>query len=188
MRQIILLQLYLQFFKIGALAFGGGYAVLPLIQEFVVLEKGWLTMTEFTDLVSISQMTPGPIAINSATFVGSTIAGVPGSIAATLGATTPQFILMMILGYFLFSKNKKFKILDFILNGIRPGVIGLILIAAISMAYNSLFPEGTIALSAINPVAGICFVIGLILYAKNMDLLKLIGLGAVMGVILTTLL
>ena len=75
---MIYLKLFLSFLQIGLFSFGGGYAAMPLIQEQVVTQHGWLTMTEFTDLITISQMTPGPIAINAATFVGSKIAGVPG--------------------------------------------------------------------------------------------------------------
>ena len=180
-----LISLYLYFFKIGALAFGGGYAILPLIQQYIVDGEGWLTMTEFTDLVSISQMTPGPIAMNAATFVGAKVAGIPGSMVATIGVASPQLIIMMILGYFLFSKKKKIKILDQLLKGIKPGVIGLILIAAISMFQNSLFPQGYI-LESIQIPAAICFIIGLVAYYKKVNLIKLIGLGAVLGIIITS--
>lgn len=140
-------------------------------------------MSEFTDLVSISQMTPGPIAINSATFVGTKIHGLAGAIIATLGAVTPQFILMMVLGYFLFTKNRHFTILDKILNGIRPGVVGLILIAAISMTESSLFPNGFH--KGIEIIPAITFVIGCIAYARKTDLIKLIGVGALCGVVLS---
>lgn len=182
-----LLVLYLQFLKIGALAFGGGYAVLPLIQQYIVEEEAWITMTEFTDLVSISQMTPGPIAMNSATFVGSKVAGIPGSVVATLGVATPQLILMMLLGYFLFSKERKFRILNLLLTGIRPGIVGLILIAALSMMKNSIFPH-ELSINTAQPVAGICFVLGLIAYGKKVNLIHLIGVGAVLGILLTFIL
>ena len=80
---MIYFQLFLSFFQIGLLSFGGGYAAMPLIQGQVVQGHGWLSMSEFTDLITISQMTPGPIAVNSATFVGIKIAGIPGALAAT---------------------------------------------------------------------------------------------------------
>lgn len=178
------LQLYLTFCLIGATAFGGGYAVLPLIQEYVVEANGWMNMTEFVDLVSISQMTPGPIAINSATFVGTKIAGLPGAILATLGAITPQTILMLGLGYFLFVREQKFLFLDKILMALRPGIVGLILIAALSMMASSLF-DGAIGLGSINPVALVTFVIGAILFAKKVDIIKIIGVGALLGLVLT---
>lgn len=179
----MILKLYLIFLKIGMMAFGGGYAVIPLINEFVVKENGWMTPQEFLDLISISQMTPGPIAINSATFVGQKVGGIVGSIFATAGVVTFQFILMMILGYFLFSKNKTFKLLDWMLNGIKAGVVSLILITAISLFFESVFPNG-ISLAKISIPAAVCFVLGLVFYYKKFDLLKLIGMGAVLGIVL----
>lgn len=178
---ILLLELYLTFFKIGALAFGGGYATIPLIERYVVNENSWLAMEEFLDLISISQMTPGPIAVNSATFVGQKVGGIVGSIVATLGVVTPQFILMMFLGYFLFAKGKKFKALDWILNGIKAGVASLILITALELIQTSIFPEGILNIKI---VPAITFVIGFILYIKKIDVLKLIAIGAIMGIAL----
>ena len=94
---MIYLQLFLSFLQIGLFSFGGGYAAMPLIQDQVVTAHGWLSMPEFTDLITISQMTPGPIAINSATFVGMKIAGVPGAIAATVGCVFPSCIIVTLL-------------------------------------------------------------------------------------------
>lgn len=181
----ILIELYLTFFQIGATAFGGGYAVLPLIDSFVVKEKGWLSIVEMTDVVSISNMTPGPIAINAATFVGTKLAGLPGSIAATMGVASPSFILMMILGYFLFSSNRKLAFIDKILLMLKPAIVGLIGIAAINMTRNSIFADGIIAMSNFNIVAFICFIVGLVLYMRQMNLTKLIGLGAALGIVLS---
>lgn len=177
----LMFELYLTFFKIGALAFGGGYATIPLIERYVVNENGWLIMEEFIDLISISQMTPGPIAVNAATFVGQKVGGFIGAVVATLGVITPQFILMMFLGYFLFSKGKKFKALDWILNGIKAGVVSLILITAIELLQTSVFPNG---ISAFKLVPAITFVIGFILYVKKVDMLKIIGISAVCGLAL----
>ncbi|MBP2024495.1 chromate transporter [Peptoniphilus stercorisuis] len=177
----LMVQLYFTFLKIGALAFGGGYATIPLIERYVVNENGWLIMEEFIDLISISQMTPGPIAVNAATFVGQKVGGFVGAVIATLGVITPQFILMMILGYFLFSKGKKFKALDWILNGIKAGVVSLILITAIELFVTSLFPEG---INAFKIVPAITFIVGFILYIKKIDMLKIIGISALCGIIL----
>lgn len=181
----VLLELYLTFFQIGATAFGGGYAVLPLIDSFVVREKQWLTIVEMTDVVSISNMTPGPIAINAATFVGTKIAGLPGSIAATMGVVTPSFLLMMILGYMLFSSKKKLTFIDKILLMLKPAIVGLIGIAAINMTRNSIFADGVLAISNINIVTLICFAIGLVLYLRQFNLTKLIALGATLGIVLS---
>lgn len=182
-----LLSLYLAFLQVGAFAFGGGYAILPMIHKVIVEQYGWLTVQEMTDITAISQMTPGPISINSATFVGTKLAGLPGAVIATMGSVTPQFILMMILGHFYFS-NRKFTFMDKILRGIKPGIVGLILIAAISMTRESLFTGGVVALDQLNIIALICFAVGLILYIKKVDLIKLIFLGAVMGILLSLIL
>ncbi|SDI16867.1 chromate transporter [Proteiniclasticum ruminis] len=178
---MVLLELYFVFLQIGAFAFGGGYAVLPLIQRFVVEERGWMSIKEMTDLVSLSQMTPGPIAINSATFVGTKVAGVPGAIVATLANVTPQFILMMILAYFIF-RDKKIGFLDKMLKGLKPGIVGLIAIAAISMMESSLF-EGAVSVSNISVVAVAAFIIGFFLkLSKRFDLIVLIVIGAFIGI------
>lgn len=180
---MILLELFLVFVQIGAFAFGGGYAVLPLIQRFVVEERGWLSMKEMTDLVSISQMTPGPIAINSATFVGTKVAGIPGAIVATMGNVLPQFILMMILAYFIF-RDKKIAFLDKMLKGLKPGIVGLIAIAAISMFQNSLFDNGMMTLAALSPVAAVAFVVGFGLrLSQRFDMIQLIIMGALLGIV-----
>ena len=176
-----MLNLFLIFFKIGCFAFGGGYAVIPLISKYVVEENAWISTREFIDLISISQMTPGPIAINSATFVGQSVSGIIGSIVATAGLVLPQFILMMILGYFLFSKNKKFKIMDYSLLGIKAGVVSLIFITTLKLFQSSVFPEG-FKLDGMSLAALISFVLGFLLYLKKIDLFKLIGLGAVVGI------
>ena len=94
---MIYLQLFLSFLQIGALSFGGGYAAMPLIQAQIVTEHQWLSMSEFTDLVTIAEMTPGPIAVNSATFVGTKIAGVPGALVATAGCILPACILVTLI-------------------------------------------------------------------------------------------
>ena len=182
----ILVELFLQFLIIGATAFGGGYAILPLISNFVVNEKGWLSIGEMTDLVSISNMTPGPIAINSATFVGTKMKGIVGSIFATMGFVTPSLILMGFLGYLLFSSGKKITILDKMLKAIRPAIVGLIAIASIDMIKNAIFVDNISPESfTVNKVPLICFFVGLVLYWKKFDLIKLIILGGAMGIVLS---
>lgn len=171
--------LYLTFLKIGAFAFGGGYAVLPLIQKYVVNDMSWLTIAELTDLVSLSQITPGPIAINAATFIGIKVAGIPGALVATAAEVTPSCILMLVLGYFLF-KGRKIKAMDNILKGLKPAIPGLIMIAAIDMFTSSVFsPEG------IKYVGLVGFVVGGILFlSKRVDIIKIIVISASLGVLL----
>ena len=111
---MIYLKLFISFLKIGAFSFGGGYAAMPIIQSEVVDTYNWLTLEEFTDLITISQMTPGPIAVNSATFVGIRIGGIPGAIVATLGCILPSSILLIFLSW-MYMKYKKLTILQTIL-------------------------------------------------------------------------
>ena len=99
-------QLFLSFLQIGALSFGGGYAAMPLIEAQIVTSHGWLTTTEFADLVTIAEMTPGPIAINAATVVGTKIGGIPGALAATAGCILPACVLVtLIAGLYLKYRN-----------------------------------------------------------------------------------
>ena len=177
--------LYLVFLQIGAFAFGGGYAVLPLISQYVVQDRGWLTTAGLTDLVSLSQMTPGPIAINAATFIGTKVAGLPGAIVATLGNVTPQFLLMMVLGYFLFTRHQEMPWLERILKGLKPAIVSLVGIATIDMMRVSLFigEGGQISALRIGGVVG--FAIGFLLYRKKRFGVIGIVLGsAVSGVML----
>ena len=130
--KIIYLKLFISFLKIGAFSFGGGYAALPLIQSEVVETHHWLNISEFNDLITISQMTPGPIAINSATFVGIRIAGIKGAIVATLGCIMPSFILVTVIAR-VYMKYKKLSILQSILDILRPAVVAMIAISGIKI-------------------------------------------------------
>ena len=128
---MLYLQLFYTFFKIGLFGFGGGYAMLSMIQGEVVTRYGWLTSQEFTDIVAISQMTPGPIGINSATYVGFTATGsVWGSIIATLAVVLPSFILMLAISKF-FLKYQKLPVVEAVFSGLRPAVVGLLASAAL---------------------------------------------------------
>ena len=135
---MLFLHLFYTFFKIGLFGFGGGYAMLSMIQGEVVTRYGWLTPQEFTDIVAISQMTPGPIGINSATYVGySTIAeqygksmGVLGSCVDTFAVVLPSFILMLTISKF-FLKYQKHPAVEAVFSGLRPAVVGLLASAAL---------------------------------------------------------
>ena len=128
---MLYLQLFYTFFKIGLFGFGGGYAMLSMIQGEVVTRYGWLTSQEFTDIVAISQMTPGPIGINSATYVGFTATGsVWGSIIATLAVVLPSFIFMLAISKF-FLKYQKHPVVEAVFSGLRPAVVGLLASAAL---------------------------------------------------------
>lgn len=132
----LLMELFLSFFKIGLFSFGGGYAMLPLIKEEVILKHGWLSNAEFIDILAISEMTPGPVAINSATFLGYRVCGVLGSIVATLAVVLPSFIVMSIILHFI-NKFKDSPYVDYFFVGIRPIVLGLIGAAAVTVAMDA---------------------------------------------------
>lgn len=138
---MIYLQLFLSFLQIGLFSFGGGYAAMPLIQGQVVTLHGWLTMSEFTDLITISQMTPGPIAVNSATFVGLKIAGIPGAVVATAGCILPSCIIVTILAK-LYLKYRKMDLLQGVLRSLRPAVVAMIASAGILILKNAFWENG----------------------------------------------
>ena len=127
-----LLELFWSFFQVGLFSFGGGYAAMPLIQQQVVDGHGWLNMTEFADIITISQMTPGPIAINSATFVGMRIAGIPGALVATLGCVLPSCAVALLLAR-LYLKYRQLDLIHGALTGLRPAVIALIASAGVTI-------------------------------------------------------
>lgn len=129
---IELVQLFTSFFKLGAFSFGGGYAMIPLIESEIINKYGWITNAEFVDIVAISEMTPGPIAINAATFLGYRVKGVLGSAVATLAVVLPSFFVMSLLIYIL-RKYEDSKYIDWALKGVRPIVLGLIASAAITI-------------------------------------------------------
>ncbi|MCD5410868.1 MAG: chromate transporter [Clostridiales bacterium] len=126
------LNLFFVFFRIGAFTFGGGYAMIPLIEREIVFVYQWLTQEQFIDIFAISQMSPGPISINAATFVGYRFSGVLGALFATFGVVLPSFILVTNLAKVI-QRNKNSLYLKGIFAGIRPAVIGLISAACLSM-------------------------------------------------------
>lgn len=134
---MIYLQLFLTFLKIGAVSFGGGYGMIPLMRE-EVLANGWLTEDAFMNFIAVSESTPGPIAVNMATFVGSSQGGILGSFLATLGVVLPAFIIILIVSAVL--KNiLKYAGVQAVLGGIRPAVVGLILATSITMIISTIF-------------------------------------------------
>ena len=131
------LALFLTFLQVGAVSFGGGYAMISLIREKVLMH-GWLTEEELLNMIAVSESTPGPIAVNMATFVGSTQGGLLGSLIATLGVVLPSFIIILIIAA-LIRNFLKYKGVQAFLGGIRPCVVGLILATALTMLMSTLF-------------------------------------------------
>ena len=135
---MLMLELFFSFFQIGLFSIGGGYAAMPLIQNQVVQLHSWLSMGEFADLVTIAEMTPGPIAINSATFVGNRVAGIPGALVATLGCVLPSSIIVIALAWFYF-KYRNLTVVGGVLSGLRPAVVAMIASAGLSILLLNIF-------------------------------------------------
>ena len=134
---MIYLRLFLNFLMIGALSFGGGYGMVSLVRE-KVLSNGWLTENEFLNFIAVSESTPGPLAVNMATFIGSTQGGILGSFVATLGVVLPSFLIILLIASAL--KNLiKYAPVNAFLSGVRPCVVAMILATALSMALSTLF-------------------------------------------------
>lgn len=135
---MIYLSLFLSFCQIGLFSIGGGYAALPLIQAQVVQLHGWLTMDAFADIVTMSQMTPGPIAINAATFVGTRLGGLLGAVVATAGSVFPSFIIALLFAW-LYRKYHSLRLVQGVLRSLQPAVVGLIASAGVSILTHALF-------------------------------------------------
>ena len=137
---MIYLILFWTFFKIGAFTFGGGYAMLPLIQSEVE-RMGWVDKAELINFVAVSESTPGPFAVNISTYVGRTVAGLPGAVCATLGVALPSFIIILIVAQ-CYEKLKESRTVKGVMSGLKPAVIGLIGSAVVSVGTTVLFPGG----------------------------------------------
>lgn len=164
---MILFQLFWSFFLVGLFSFGGGYAALPLIQHQVLEIHKWLTPSEFMDVLTISQMTPGPIAINASTFVGTKTAGLAGAIAATAGCITPSCIIVLILAA-LYYKYKGLSMVQGIIKGLRPAVVALIASSGLSILITVLMNGEKLSLSPtdLNLAAAALFAVSLFLLRK----------------------
>jgi chromate transporter len=153
--------LFKAFFEIGLFSFGGGMAAIPLVQEGIVIQRGWLTMTQFTDLITIAEMTPGPIAVNSATFVGMQLFGLPGALVATAGCILPSCIIVSLLA-FAYAKYREIFWIKGALKGLRPAVVALIASAGFTILILVLFGESN-SFSGFDQVN----VIGLLLFVSG---------------------
>lgn len=162
---MIYLQLFLSFLQVGMFSFGGGYAALPLIQGQVVTAHGWLSMSEFTDLITISQMTPGPIAVNSATFVGEKIAGVPGAFCATAGCILPSCIIVTVIAK-IYLKWRNMELFQGVLGSLRPAVVAMIASAGISILVTALWGNDIISFAGTKWSLAFIFVICIFLIQK----------------------
>ena len=183
---MILLKLFYTFFKIGLFTFGGGYAMIPMITD-EVLAQGWALEGEIIDFIAISESTPGPFAVNIATFVGMNSAGFLGAICATLGVVLPSFIVILIVAS-LFDRFNRSRAVKGFLWGVRPTVIGLIASAALSVFISAVF-AGSISVKNVD-IAALCIAIGAMIISrikikgkKTLHPIAVIGLCALAGIV-----
>lgn len=188
---MIFLELFITFFEIGLFTFGGGYAMISLVRE-QTLAHGWLTEAELLNMIAVSESTPGPIAVNMATFVGSTQAGILGSACATLGVVLPSFIIILLISAVI--KNfLKVEAVQAALRGVRPCVVALILGTAITLAMSTLLGFKSVEQGSITPdymgiiifavVAGASWLIKKLSGKKSSPII-LILISAALGMIL----
>ncbi len=186
----IFLDLFLTFFKIGAFTFGGGYAMLPLMQEEVLAHK-WMALSDVVNFIAVSESTPGPFAINMATYVGSEVGGaygmagsIFGSFCATLGVVLPSFVVILIVAK-CFERFKNSKVVKGCMTGLKPAVVGLIGSAIISVLLTVFIPNGFsmgIFTDASFYVALVTFAICTVMAFKKVHPIIIICLAAVLGI------
>lgn len=170
----LLIQLFISFFKIGAFSFGGGYAMLPLLEKELIDKHQWISTSDFIDILAISEMTPGPISINSATFLGYKVAGVLGAIFSTLAVVLPSFIIITLLYKFI-NRFKNSKYVSWAFRGIRPIVLGLIASAAITVGQTSFIDIKSVLIAIF-----IFFLVSI----KKINTILAIIIAGILGVIL----
>lgn len=181
---MIYLELFLTFFMIGLFTFGGGYAMLPLIQE-QVLAKGWMTDAQIVDFIAVSESTPGPFAVNISTYVGNQTGGILGGICATLGVVLPSFIVILIVAK-CFDRFRSSKAVSGCMTGLKPAVIGMIGSAVVSVGMTVFFPSGFNAAVFSNLpfyLSLILFVGAVILAFHKVHPVLIIALSAALGIV-----
>ena len=177
------LTLFLTFLKIGAFTFGGGYAMLPLIREEVA-SHGWLTEQALVDFIAVSESTPGPFAINIATFVGSRVGGIFGAVCATGGVVLPSFVIILLVAK-AYQKFRDSKIVRGCMAGLKPAVVGLIAAALLSVCATVLFPGGVSAAVLTDAAFWLSlgvFALCAVLAFKKLHPIAIIGLAAAIGI------
>lgn len=174
-------KLFSTFFLIGAFCFGGGYAAIPLIQD-TVITNGWMSMNEFMNMIAVAESTPGPVAVNTATYVGFKLVGYSGAAVATIGLCTPAFIIVVALSAFLKTQRGK-DLIQKLMIGVKPVVVGLIFCAAWSVAKEVIFTDGSVSAGSLLDVV-IMVIAFLAIHKFKVNPILLIVLAAVLGIIL----
>jgi chromate transporter len=171
MEQTPLFELFRSFFKIGMFTFGGGYAMVPLIEAEVIERRRWLAQNEFLDLLTLAQSSPGPIAINTSVFIGYKVRGLKGAIAASLGATLPSFLIILVVAIF-FAGIRHNPVIDAAFKGMRPAVVALIVVPVFSLA-RGMHPA----------LAGVVAAVALIVWRMGWSPVLFIAAGALVGIV-----
>ena len=175
------LDLFLTFFKIGAFTFGGGYAMLPMVEQEVVAHN-WMTMNELINFIAVSESTPGSLAVNVSTYIGTVTGGLAGAFCATLGVVTPSFLIILLVAK-SYEAFRKSKAVQGVMSGLRPTVVGLIGTALISVGKTVFFPDTTIHWNKFILSVAI-FVLSVYLIRKRkMSPIPVILIGALIGII-----
>ena len=185
---MILLKLFFAFIQVGLFSVGGGYAAIPLIQEQIVDIYGMMTLEEFSDLITVAEMTPGPISINSATFVGMRVAGIPGVIICSVGCIIPSFCICLILAHFYY-KYRSVKGVQVVLSAMRPAVVALIASAGASILMLAIFQSEiqNLVIENFRIVEFVIFAVALFLLRKfKMNAITIILGSGVVGTIVYT--
>ncbi|MCI8313778.1 MAG: chromate transporter [Lachnospiraceae bacterium] len=186
---MLLLKLFFAFIQVGMFSVGGGYAAIPLIQEQIVNIHHLMTMEEFSDLITVAEMTPGPISINSATFVGMRIAGIPGVLLCSIGCIIPSFVICLTLAHFYY-KYRTVSGVQVVLGSLRPAVVALIASAGASILMLGLFQAEleAVVLGNLRYVELMIFVVALFLLRKfKLNAITIILGSGVVGTIVYTL-
>lgn len=187
---MIYLQLFFEFFKIGLFTFGGGYAMIPLVRD-AVINNGWLTLDEFYDFIAVTESTPGSLAVNMATYIGSVNGGILGSIVATIGVILPSFIIILIIAITL-KKIINNKYFNYFIQGIKPIVLGLILSTGLILLMKCIgyqdqdfnFDYRSLIIFII---LGIVYFLYYKVFKKKMNTVLFIFLSAILGIIVCIL-
>ena len=181
---MIYLNLFINFFKIGLFTFGGGYAMIPMIQELVLSNK-WMDTKHMVDFIAISETTPGPLAINMSTYVGYEVAGIPGAICSTFAVALPSFIVIILVAR-AYKKFKDNKVVVAVMNGIKPAVVGLVGAAVLSVAGNVFTVGNSVSkiLTSDNLISLIIVITSAVMAIKKKNPVIIICIGALLGIIL----
>ena len=179
---MVYLELFGTFFKIGLFTIGGGYAMLPMIQADV-LAKGWMTAEELVNFIAVSESTPGPFAVNVSTYIGAELAGLPGAFCATLGVVLPSFLIILLVAHFYLAFRSS-RVVNGVMTGLRPAVIGMIGAAVVSVGQTVFLPVGLAAVTAY-PLACSLVIFALMAFLTHQKLhpIAIILLSALLGVV-----